>query len=81
MKLLSAHIEDLKTLYIQNLKKALDMEQKITAALPDLIQASNDSELKEAFSTHLQETRGQSPRSKASSVSTPAKPRARPARS
>jgi ferritin-like metal-binding protein YciE len=58
MKLISAHIEDLKTLYIQNLQKALDMEQKITTSLPDLIEASSDSELKDAFSTHLQETRG-----------------------
>jgi ferritin-like metal-binding protein YciE len=58
MKLISAHIEDLKTLYIQNLQKALDMEQKITTSLPDLIEASTDSELKDAFSTHLQETKG-----------------------
>ncbi len=34
MKLFSAHIEDLRTLYINDLKKALDMEQKITKALP-----------------------------------------------
>src|SRR4051812_11896640 len=32
MKLFSANIEDLRTLYIDNLQKALDMEQKITAA-------------------------------------------------
>jgi len=30
MKLFSANIEDLENLYIINLKKALDMEQKIT---------------------------------------------------
>jgi ferritin-like metal-binding protein YciE len=58
MKLMSAHIEDLKSLYIQNLKKALDMEQKITKSLPDLIEASTDNELRDAFSTHLEETRG-----------------------
>jgi ferritin-like metal-binding protein YciE len=58
MKLMSAHIEDLKSLYIQNLQKALDMEQKITASLPDIIEASSDSELKNAFSTHLEETKG-----------------------
>jgi ferritin-like metal-binding protein YciE len=45
MKLLSAHIEDLRKLYISNLKKALDKEQKITNALPDLIENSSDSEL------------------------------------
>jgi ferritin-like metal-binding protein YciE len=58
MKLFSAHIEDLRTLYISSLKKALDMEQKITKALPDLIANSSDPELAEAFSNHLEETKG-----------------------
>ena len=58
MKLFSAHIEDLRTLYITNLKKTLDMEQKITKALPDLIENSSDPELAQAFSNHLEETRG-----------------------
>jgi ferritin-like metal-binding protein YciE len=58
MKLFSAHIEDLRTLYISSLKKALDMEQKITKALPDLIENSSDSELAQAFRNHLQETKG-----------------------
>jgi ferritin-like metal-binding protein YciE len=58
MKLFSANIEDLRTLYISNLKKALDMEQKITKALPDLIEKSTDSTLAAAFSNHLEETRG-----------------------
>ncbi len=58
MKLFSAHIEDLRTLYITSLKKALDMEQKITKALPDLIENSTDPELSDAFRVHLDETRG-----------------------
>jgi ferritin-like metal-binding protein YciE len=58
MKLFSAHIEDLRTLYISNLKKALDMEQKITKSLPELIQNSADPELADAFSMHLDETHG-----------------------
>jgi ferritin-like metal-binding protein YciE len=58
MKLFSANIEDLRTLYISNLKKALDMEEKITKALPDLVEKSSDSTLKTAFSNHLEETRG-----------------------
>ncbi len=57
MKLFSANIEDLRTLYITELKKALDMEQKITKALPDLIENSTDSELASAFRTHLEETK------------------------
>lgn len=58
MKLFSAHIEDLRSLYISNLKKALDMEQKITKALPDLIENSTDPELSDAFRMHLDETQG-----------------------
>jgi ferritin-like metal-binding protein YciE len=58
MKLFSANIEDLRSLYINNLKKALDMEQKITKALPDLVENSMDSDLASAFRTHLEQTRG-----------------------
>ncbi len=58
MKLTSANIQDLRELYINNLKKTLDMEQKITKALPDLIEKSTDSELTSAFRTHLEETKG-----------------------
>lgn len=58
MKLVSAHIEDLRTLYIENLRKALDMEQKITKALPDMIDHVNDPDLTSALRTHLQETEG-----------------------
>ena len=29
MKLMSAHINDLQTLYVANLKKALDLEQQL----------------------------------------------------
>lgn len=58
MKLFSANIEDLRSLYVNNLQKALDMEQKITKALPDLIEKSSDPDLSAAFRTHLEETRG-----------------------
>jgi ferritin-like metal-binding protein YciE len=58
MKLFSANIHDLENLYIANLKKALDMERKITKALPDLIDNSTDLELAEAFRMHLAETKG-----------------------
>ncbi len=57
MKLFSANIEDLRALYISELSKALDMEQKITASLPDLIKNSSDSDLASAFRTHLEETK------------------------
>lgn len=58
MKLFSANIEDVKTLYISNLKKALDLEQKIVKALPDLIENSADQQLASALRTHLEESKG-----------------------
>jgi ferritin-like metal-binding protein YciE len=58
MKVLSANIQDLRTLYVSNLKKALDMERKITKALPDLIEKSTDPELVTVFQNHLEETKG-----------------------
>jgi ferritin-like metal-binding protein YciE len=58
MKIFSAHVEDLTALYIDHLKKALDMEKQITSSLPKLIEHTEDSELAEAFRTHLEETRG-----------------------
>ena len=58
MKLFSANIEDLRSLYIDNLQKALDMEQRIVKALPKMIENSTDSQLAGAFSDHLEETRG-----------------------
>jgi ferritin-like metal-binding protein YciE len=58
MKLFSENIEDLRTLYVTNLKKALDMEQKITKALPTMIEKSTDPQLATAFRNHLTETRG-----------------------
>jgi len=58
MKVFSANIQDLRTLYVSNLKKALDMERKITKALPDLIEKSTDPELVTVFQNHLEETKG-----------------------
>jgi ferritin-like metal-binding protein YciE len=56
MKLFSENIEDLRTLYLTGLKKALDMEQKITKALPTMIEKSTDSQLATAFRNHLTQT-------------------------
>jgi ferritin-like metal-binding protein YciE len=58
MKIFSANIQDLQSLYVSNLKKALDMEQKITKALPELVEKASDPELVVAFETHLRETEG-----------------------
>jgi ferritin-like metal-binding protein YciE len=56
MKIFSANIEDLRTLYVENLRKALDMEQKITKTLPTMIEKSTDPELITAFDDHLRQT-------------------------
>ena len=58
MKLFSENIEDLRSLYVAHLKKALDMEQQITKALPTMIEKSTDPQLANAFRTHLEETKG-----------------------
>ena len=58
MKLFSENIEDLRTLYTTDLQKALDMEQKITKALPTMIEKSTDPQLATAFRNHLEQTRG-----------------------
>src|ERR1700722_13302350 len=57
MKVFSANIQDYKSFFIRNLKKALDMEQKITKALPDLIEKATDPDLVTAFEAHLEETK------------------------
>jgi ferritin-like metal-binding protein YciE len=58
MKFFSENIDDLRTLYVANLKKALDMERKITKALPTMIEKATDPELATAFRNHLEETKG-----------------------
>ena len=58
MKLFSANIEDLRTLYTNSLQKALDMEQKIVKALPTMVEKSTDPDLASAFRNHLEQTKG-----------------------
>ena len=58
MKIFSANIQDLRSLYISNLRKALDMEQKITQSLPAMIAKTSDPDLVTGLKTHLEETRG-----------------------
>jgi ferritin-like metal-binding protein YciE len=58
MKFFSANIEDLRTLYKDELQKALDMEQKIVKALPTMIEKSTDPDLASALRAHLEQTRG-----------------------
>jgi ferritin-like metal-binding protein YciE len=50
-------IETLRELFIDELHDLHSAEQQITKALPKLVKASHDSNLKQAFEHHLEETR------------------------
>ncbi|MEO7028532.1 MAG: DUF892 family protein [Acidobacteriaceae bacterium] len=59
MGLFSADINDLRTLYIDGLRKALNSEKQIVeAGLPAMIEASTNPQLADAFRTHLEESKG-----------------------
>lgn len=57
MKMFSANLDNLRKLYIHQLQTLLSTEQQITEALPTMIDKSIDTQLKQAFQSHLQETR------------------------
>ena len=56
MKFFSANIDSLRKLYINQLQMMLSAEQQITDALPKMIDEATDTQLKQAFQSHLQET-------------------------
>lgn len=56
MKFMSANIDSLRKLYINQLQMLLSAEQQITEALPKMIDKSTDVQLKQAFQSHLKET-------------------------
>jgi ferritin-like metal-binding protein YciE len=45
-------------LYVDELKDLYSAEKQLVKALPKMAKAANDPQLKEAFRTHLEETRG-----------------------
>jgi ferritin-like metal-binding protein YciE len=51
-------LDTLKDLYVDELKDLYSAEKQLVKALPKMAKAANDPQLKEAFRTHLQETRG-----------------------
>jgi len=57
MKVFSANLENLRSLYINQLQVLLSVENQITEALPKMIDKATDTQLKQAFESHLQETR------------------------
>jgi ferritin-like metal-binding protein YciE len=59
MKFFSANIDSLRELYINQLQMLLSTEQQILEALPKMIEKSTDTQLSQAFQSHLQETKVQ----------------------
>lgn len=57
MKFFSSNLDSLRKLYINQLQMLLSTEQQITEALPKMIDKATDNQLKQAFQSHLQETR------------------------
>jgi ferritin-like metal-binding protein YciE len=58
MKFISANLDNLRELYVNQLQHLHSAETQITDALPKMIDKSTDPQLKRALQNHLQETRG-----------------------
>lgn len=59
MALFSMKLENLQQLYLKELRDLYDAENQITDALPKLIDAANNSQLKNALQEHLNVTQTQ----------------------
>jgi ferritin-like metal-binding protein YciE len=59
MALFSMKLENLQQLYLKELRDLYDAENQITEALPKLIDAANNPELKSALQEHLTVTKSQ----------------------
>lgn len=56
MKFISENLKDLRELYINQLQMLLSTEEQIVRALPTMMNTAVDTQLREAFQSHLQET-------------------------
>lgn len=52
-------LDSLKKLYVHQLKDLFSAENQIVDALPKMVQAAADDDLKQAFADHLEETKEQ----------------------
>jgi ferritin-like metal-binding protein YciE len=57
MKLFSADLDSLRNLYHNQLRMLVSTEQQIIDALPTMLEKATDVQLKQAFQSHLQETK------------------------
>jgi len=53
-----ANLNSLQDLLLEQLQDLYDAEQQLTEALPKMAQAAQNSQLKQAFTSHLTETQG-----------------------
>lgn len=51
-------VKSLKELYVEELRDVYDAESQIVKALPKMIKATSEPKLRQAFESHLEETRG-----------------------
>lgn len=56
MKWLSEDFKNLRSLWVNHLRVLLSAEEQIVRALPDMMTAAHDEELRQALRSHLQET-------------------------
>lgn len=59
MKVFSANLDNLRKLYLNQLQMLLSTENQILEALPKMIDNATDVQLRQAFQSHMQETREQ----------------------
>ncbi len=62
MKVFSANLDNLRKLYINQLQMLLSTEQQVAEALPKMADKATDTQLKQAFESHLQETQAHTKR-------------------
>jgi ferritin-like metal-binding protein YciE len=51
-------LKNLDDLFVQTLRRVLDAERRLMSALPKMAKAAEAPELKQAFESHLKETKG-----------------------
>ena len=52
------HMQDLQDLYVEELRDLYNAEKQLVKALPKMAKKASHDELKQAFTTHLEETKG-----------------------
>ncbi len=56
MKFLSENFNDLRPLYINQLRSLLSVEEHLVRTLPDMVERATDQRLRQALQSHFQET-------------------------